>query len=55
MACELIDISSHFSFYKFINFFFSVSLFQELPTVAAYRKSDRFKARPINNKIAPFK
>ncbi|XP_078342174.1 glutathione S-transferase Mu 1-like [Oculina patagonica] len=32
-----------------------VKRIEELPTVAAYRKSDRFKARPINNKIAPFK
>ncbi|PFX29291.1 glutathione S-transferase Mu 3-like isoform X1 [Stylophora pistillata] len=28
---------------------------EELPTIAAYLKSDRFKARPINNKMAKFK
>ncbi|XP_068714908.1 glutathione S-transferase Mu 1-like [Montipora foliosa] len=28
---------------------------EELPTIAAYRKSDKFKARPINNKMAQFK
>lgn len=28
---------------------------EELPAIAAYRKSDKFKARPINNKMAGFK
>ncbi|RMX53898.1 hypothetical protein pdam_00022954 [Pocillopora damicornis] len=28
---------------------------EELPTIAAYLKSDRFKPRPINNKMAKFK
>ena len=28
---------------------------QELPAIAAYRKSDKFKAHPINNKMAKFK
>jgi len=28
---------------------------EELPAIAAYRKSDKFKARPLNNKMAAFK
>ena len=28
---------------------------QELPAIAAYKKSDKFKAHPINNKMANFK
>ena len=28
---------------------------QELPAIAAYKKSDKFKAHPINNKMAKFK
>ncbi|XP_067025585.1 glutathione S-transferase Mu 3-like [Acropora muricata] len=28
---------------------------EELPAIDAYRKSDKFKARPINNKMAGFK